>query len=262
MRLFSEPGFMPHGHCYLWKPSLVSLMAGSDLLIGLAYLVISISLLYLVRRMRLPFRAIVFAFGLFIAACGLGHFIDILTIWYPVYWLSAIVRGTTALASVVTAAALIRLIPEAIEQHLLSSQARSVREGFQLLVHNVKEYGILTLDADGKVVTWNDGVTRIYGYDSGDILGKPYSLFYTSEDIAEGIPDAHLRETISRGQLEGEGWRLRKDGSRFYSSFVLTALMDEAGKLRGFAKVLRDVTERKKSEVRLRLAYEQLEGQA
>jgi PAS domain S-box-containing protein len=235
-------------------------MAGSDLLIGLSYLCISIALLYLVRRMRLPFRAMVLAFGLFIAACGFGHFVDIATIWYPVYWLSAIVRVTTALASVVTALALIRLIPEAMEQHLLSRQARSVREGFQLLVQNVKEYGILTLDADGKVVTWNDGVTRIYGYDSSDILGKHYSLFYTSEDIAEGLPEENLKETISRGQFEGEGWRLRKDGSRFYSSFVLTALMDENGKLRGFAKVLRDVTERRKSEVRLRLAYEQLES--
>src|SRR4051812_19718777 len=113
--LFGPGDFMSHGHCYLWNPTLVGLHAISDLLIGLSYLAISCTLVYLVRRepTGLPFHWMFLAFGLFIVACGGTHFLEILTIWTPVYWLSGGVKVITALASVTTAVALPPLIPKA-----------------------------------------------------------------------------------------------------------------------------------------------------
>jgi len=107
-------GFIPHGHCYLWKPGLVGLHLTSDVLIGFAYLSISLTLLDLVRRIQLPFRSMFLAFGLFIAACGATHFMAVLTLWQPVYWLSGGVKVITALASVATAVLLPPLVPQAV----------------------------------------------------------------------------------------------------------------------------------------------------
>ena len=105
-------GFIPHGHCYLWKPGLVGLHLLSDLLIGIAYFVISLTLVYLVRKIRLPFQGIFWAFGLFIASCGVTHLMAVLTLWYPVYWLSGSIKAVTALASVATALLLPPLVPQ------------------------------------------------------------------------------------------------------------------------------------------------------
>jgi PAS domain S-box-containing protein len=113
-KLLVANGFIPHGHCYLWKPGLVGLHVASDLLIGLAYLSISITLVRLVQRIRLPFHGMFLAFGLFIAACGATHFMEVLTLWHPVYWLSGAVKVVTAFASVITAVLLPPLIPQVV----------------------------------------------------------------------------------------------------------------------------------------------------
>lgn len=115
-RMLGGEGFMPHGHCYLWKPELVWLHFWSDLLIGLSYVAISLMLLYLVRRARgdIPFHGMFIAFGTFIVACGATHFMEVWTIWNPSYWLSAWVKVVTAVASVATALALPPLIPVAL----------------------------------------------------------------------------------------------------------------------------------------------------
>jgi signal transduction histidine kinase len=114
-QMFSNEGFMPHGHCYLWTPSLVWTMVVTDALIGLAYVTISICLYILVRRIRLPFSAMFLAFGAFIAACGATHFMSIYTLWYPNYWLDALVKVITALASVATAILMFPLFPKVVE---------------------------------------------------------------------------------------------------------------------------------------------------
>lgn len=101
--LFSANGFMPHGHCYLWTPSLVWTMVVTDSLIGAAYTVISFKLYSLVKRSKIPFSAMFIAFGIFILACGATHWMEIVTLWNPVYWLAALVKGVTAIASVATA---------------------------------------------------------------------------------------------------------------------------------------------------------------
>src|SRR5437868_7123051 len=115
-RLFDTSGFMSHGYCYLWNPSLVRLHLISDLIIGVSYVAISLTLLYLVQRARrdMPFHWMFIAFGAFIIACGATHFMEIWTLWTPIYWLSGAVKAVTALASVTTAFALPPLIPRSL----------------------------------------------------------------------------------------------------------------------------------------------------
>jgi PAS domain S-box-containing protein len=113
LNIFSASNsFIPHGHCYLWKPELVGLHVVSDLLIGLAYFAISVTLVHLVRKIQLPFHGVFLAFGLFIAACGATHFIEVWTLWHPTYWLAGGVKLVTAIASVITALSLPPLIPQ------------------------------------------------------------------------------------------------------------------------------------------------------
>lgn len=115
-RLLSSDEFMPHGHCYLWRPGVVWLHVVSDAIIGLAYTTIPFTLLYFVRRRReLPFHWIFLCFGVFIIACGATHYLEILTLWQPLYWLSGAVKAITALASLLTALLLIRLVPRALD---------------------------------------------------------------------------------------------------------------------------------------------------
>jgi PAS domain S-box-containing protein len=120
-------------------------------------------------------------------------------------------------------------------------------ESFRLLVENVREYAIFMLDPTGHVVTWNLGAERIKGYKADEIIGRHFSAFYLAEEAATGICEAELADAQKYGRVEAEGWRLRKDGSRFWAAVVITALFDNNGALRGFAKVTRDVTERRKA---------------
>ncbi len=133
---------------------------------------------------------------------------------------------------------------------------RDSEERFRLLVDGVKDYAIFMLDPDGYVVSWNAGAARIKGYRADEIIGKHFSVFYPSEEIRRGKPAAMLRAAEQQGRAEDEGWRIRRDGSRFWASVVMTALRDEQGCLRGFAKVTRDVTERKRMQDVLRINEE------
>jgi PAS domain S-box-containing protein len=119
------------------------------------------------------------------------------------------------------------------------------RERFQLLVEGVKDYAILMLDPDGRIVSWNAGAERIKGYRAQEVMGRHFSLFYTAEAIADGHPEMELRVATAEGRFEEEGWRVRKDGTQFWASVLITALVSESGELRGFAKVTRDLTERR-----------------
>ncbi|MEV6795223.1 PAS domain-containing sensor histidine kinase [Streptomyces sp. NPDC051320] len=119
---------------------------------------------------------------------------------------------------------------------------------FTLLVSSVLDYGIFMLDPGGYVSTWNAGAERIKGYRAQDIIGKHFSVFYPPEDIAVRKPQLELKVAVADGRLEDEGWRIRKDGSRFWANVVITALFDETGELRGFGKVTRDMTERRAAE--------------
>src|SRR5688572_20451465 len=119
---------------------------------------------------------------------------------------------------------------------------------FRLLVERVRDYAIFALDPSGIVMSWNLGAQRIKGYTADEIIGHHFSRFYPEEANRSGWPMTELRLAAAEGRFEDEGWRLRKDGSRFWANVVLTALRDEDGELRGFAKVTRDMTERRRME--------------
>src|SRR5215211_7107892 len=130
---------------------------------------------------------------------------------------------------------------------------RQSEERFRLLVEGVKDYAIFMLDPYGYVTTWNEGAQRIKGYDSEEIIGEHFSVFYTPEDKERDHPEQELRIAAAEGSYEEEGLRVRKDGSTFWANVLITALRDEDGELRGFAKVTRDITARKAAEERERL---------
>jgi PAS domain S-box-containing protein len=134
------------------------------------------------------------------------------------------------------------------ERREAEQQLRKSEELFRTMVAGVKDYAIFLLDPKGYVVTWNAGAERIKQYQAEEIIGQHFSRFYTPEDIAAGKTEAELDIAARTGKYEEEGWRVRKDGTRFWASVVLTALFDERGALRGYAKVTRDITERRESE--------------
>ncbi|WP_185106100.1 PAS domain S-box protein [Nonomuraea rubra] len=117
------------------------------------------------------------------------------------------------------------------------------QEDMRLLVQSIRDYAIFMLDPRGVIVSWNIGAERIKGYTADEIVGTHFSVFYPPEAVAEGRPAAGLREAATEGRWEEEGWRVRKDGTRFWAGVVITALYDESGELRGFGKVTRDLTE-------------------
>ena len=134
---------------------------------------------------------------------------------------------------------------------------RRSEERFRLLVDAVLEYAIFMLDVQGHVSTWNNGAARIKGYGISEIIGKHFSVFYPEEDIRSGKPQRELEIAAREGRLEDEGWRVRKDGSRFWANVIISALRDEAGRLVGFGKVTRDFTEKIRTNEALRKEIEE-----
>jgi PAS domain S-box-containing protein len=127
---------------------------------------------------------------------------------------------------------------------------------YRLLVDRVLDYAIFALDPDGYILSWNAGAQRLKGYTPDEIIGKHFTIFYTAEDLSAGKPAAELKTAIAEGQVEDIGWRLRKDGTRFWANVLITAMRDDDGRLLGFAKVTRDLTARKLAEEKLRESEE------
>lgn len=124
-------------------------------------------------------------------------------------------------------------------------------KNFELLVKSVSDYAIFLIDTEGKVASWNSGAEKIKGYRAEEVIGKPIGIFYTEEDINTGIPKNNLLKALQHGHFETEGWRLRKDGSSFFANVVFTALYDEDGIHTGYAKVTKDITEKRKADLRI-----------
>ena len=124
---------------------------------------------------------------------------------------------------------------------------------FRYLVDSVVDYAIFVLDPEGNIASWNPGAKRLKGYEAQEIIGKHFSIFYTAPDLASDKPGMELQVAAETGRFEDEGWRLRKDGSRFWANVVITRLLNDEGKLIGFGKITRDLTERRRSELRYRL---------
>lgn len=150
----------------------------------------------------------------------------------------------------------------AMEEALSKSEER-----FRLLVQGVKDYAIFMLDTTGHIETWNEGAEKLKGYTAAEIVGKHFSIFYPQKDLDSGKPARELTIAAETGRYEEEGWRVRKDGSQFWANVLITAIHDARGQLIGFAKVTRDLTERRANEqeardAAARLAAEEAEGRA
>jgi len=133
----------------------------------------------------------------------------------------------------------------------IEERLRWTEESFRLMVESVSDYAIVMLDPEGLVVSWNSGAQRIQGYSAEEIVGQHFSRFYPREDIERGTPQRDLDVVRDKGRLEDEGWRARKDNSTFWANVVMTAIRDQDGNLRGFAKLTQDLTQRRKVEAEL-----------
>jgi PAS domain S-box-containing protein len=149
------------------------------------------------------------------------------------------------------------LIRRDIAPRRLAEEAlRESEERFRLMVDAVSEYAIFMLDPGGNIATWNRGAERIKGYKANEIVGRHFSCFYPAEDVQSGKPERELQRAIAEGRYEEESWRIRKDGSRIWANVVITPVHDGNGKLRGFSKVTRDITDRKRAEELLQQSEE------
>jgi len=144
------------------------------------------------------------------------------------------------------------------EKRLAQEALLDAERRFRILVQGVTDYSIFMLDPDGRVANWNAGAQRIKGYMPDEIVGEHFSRFYAPEDVEAGVPQRALETARKEGRYEAEGWRIRKDGTRFWASVVLDAIKDEDGKLIGFAKITRDMTEKREAQIRLDESREQL----
>jgi formate hydrogenlyase transcriptional activator len=149
--------------------------------------------------------------------------------------------------------ALLEINNDITERKRAEEAVRHSEEMLRLMFEGVKDHAIFMLDPEGRVASWNSGAERIKGYRPEEIIGQDFSRFYPPEDVEQGEPERTLRVATEQGRFESEGWRLRKDGSRFWASVVIAALKDAAGNLRGFVKVTRDFTERKRAQEALLL---------
>jgi PAS domain S-box-containing protein len=218
-QLFVSGDFQPHGFCYRWNSGLVWLNVLSDALIALAYFTIPFTLLWFIRKRRdLPFSWMFTLFGAFIIACGTTHVMEVWNLWHAEYWLAGIIKAITALASIEGRDARLVVATDVTERKQTEEALRQSDERLNLLVQGVKDYAILMLDPEGRITTSNDGAERIKGYRADEIIGQHFSKFYTPEAVAQDKPSQDLKIAAEQWRFEEEGWRVRKDGTRFWAS--------------------------------------------
>jgi PAS domain S-box-containing protein len=152
------------------------------------------------------------------------------------------------------------LAREIAERKVAEEWTRRHEAHFRSMIESVKEHAIILLDHDGRIVSWNKGAELISGYQTEEILGKHFSCFHAANEIEAGVAQEILKTALATGQWEGEGWRVRKDGSQFWASVVITAVRDSAERFLGFTNVTRDLTTRKQAEEAIKRAKEQAEA--
>ncbi|HEY9686561.1 MAG TPA: PAS domain S-box protein [Coleofasciculaceae cyanobacterium] len=270
--LFDVSGFPPRWFCGQWTGFHGWLYILSNVGIWAAYTSIPVWLaIFVTRRRDVPFPAIFWLFIGFILFCGMTHLLDALVFWVPAYRVNAIVLFLTAVTSLATVGVLIPTLPKAFALRSpkaleveLQAQERALHESealFQLLVSSIRDYGICRLDPDGRVLTWNEAAEKIMGFSKEEIIGQYCSKLIPREPSQCVSAEQELEIARTQGRFEDEGWRLRKDHSRFWASVLITPIYGESGELLGYAKVVRDLTERKQSEEELRRVADDLREQ-
>jgi PAS domain S-box-containing protein len=162
--------------------------------------------------------------------------------------------GFTGVSAVTLLVLGVAVLTASVDRRLSAQklQLTASERRFQLLIEGVKDYAIFMLNADGSVASWNLGAERIKGYRADEIIGRHFSCFYPEEDVRNNKPAEQLKTAIREGRIEDEGWRVRKDGSKFWADVVITPLWNNTSDLQGFSKVVRDITDRKRAEQSLR----------
>jgi PAS domain S-box-containing protein len=173
------------------------------------------------------------------------------------FWASVTITALKNSEGVVTGFA--KVTRDITEKKNTEQELRESEERLRLMIEAVKDYAIFMVDLEGHIVSWNTGAHRLNGYTAEEAIGKPLSIFYTDEALAAGYPRCELDAVREHGHYEEEGIRKRKDGSTYWAHVILTSLYDHEGQLRGFAKVTRDITERKRAEQELKSAHSELE---
>jgi PAS domain S-box-containing protein len=272
-QLFSSGNFEPHGYCYLWNPGLVWLHVISDSLIAGAYFAIPVVLVLFIRKRRdLPFSWMFVLLGVFIVACGSTHLMEVWNLWHGNYWLAGVIKAATAAASVPTAVLLARLMPEAVDlpsfgdwvkanaalkQEIIERKEAELnlrireanfREQAELL--DLTHDAIFVRSLDGKILLWNGGAERLYGWTRDDVRGK-----VTHEVLDTQFPkplDEIVANVFESGSWEGELVHRCRDSSQVTVSSRWALRRDASGKPLSILESNRDITQRKKEEEKFR----------
>jgi PAS domain S-box-containing protein len=261
-QILASTMFIPHGHCYLWKPGLVWLHLVSDALTALAYYSIPITLVYFVRkRQDLPFDWVFLLFGAFIVACGTTHILDVWTLWHPTYWLSGSVKAVTATVSLFTAAMIVPLVPKALalpspallaatnrELELEIAERRKSEARYRAIVEDQTEL-IVRFQPDGTLNYVNEAYCRYFGLNQHEIIGKTYQPVVFEAD-RERVAQLVQSITVNNPVVTIENRVIAKGVVR-WTQWTNRALLDEGDRFVEFQAVGRDITEQKQVELAL-----------
>jgi PAS domain S-box-containing protein len=242
----------------------------SDLSIAAAHYAIVLVLLQAVsKRKERLFVRVIALFAIYIGMRGTTQLLGVWMIWHPQYQLGDLLRAFTTFLSVTTAVVLVRVLPamhripsakdlerETAERRKVETDLRIREERFRTILESLQDYAICQLDLDGMIRSWNAGSARILGYQEEEILGKYYGRFFIPEDVEHDTLQEALRLVKETGKHEAEGWRLRKDGSRFWAHVLMRPTHDAGGAITGFVKITRDLTESREMEARYQALLE------
>ncbi len=257
-KLFSSDDFMPHGHCYLWEPSIVRLHVISDGLIAAAYLTIPVTLIYIARKRKdLPFDWIFACFSIFILACGASHALEIWTLWHPTYWLTGVVKAITATASLVTAGLLVKLIPQ-----LLAIPSPSLlKERTAELSHVEREFrhtfegaavGIVHVDPAGPFLRVNPRFCEISGYSETELVGSPFSALAHPDDLAVELEGVRQLMSGEKSSFTMEKRLKKKKGGIIWIHLTASSVRGDDGSISYLAGFIEDISARKEAEETVR----------